>query len=101
MFRRLIAPIKTITIIVDGAKVKAGFNDTVAVALLDAGISRFRISQETSAPRGLYCGMGVCFDCLVTIDGEGNQQACLTQVREGMVVTTGTGRRNISNEIGA
>lgn len=46
-------------------------------------------------PRGPYCMMGVCFDCLVTIDGTGNQQGCQIRVRPGMRVETQNGKREI------
>ena len=47
----------------------------------------------TGAPRAPYCLMGVCFDCLVTIDGVGSRQGCLVAVREGMEVETQVGKR--------
>ncbi|NSX89020.1 MULTISPECIES: (2Fe-2S)-binding protein [Agrobacterium] len=89
MFRHLSEPNVTVHLIVDGNLVTASPDDTVATALLIAGISPFRNTPVSGAPRAPYCGMGVCFDCLVTIDGEANRQACLTPVREGMAVTTG------------
>ena len=53
-------------------------------AMLAAGVDHCRTTPVTGAPRAPYCLMGVCFDCLVTIDGVGNRQACLVPVREGM-----------------
>ena len=47
-----------------------------------------RTTPVTGAPRAPYCMMGVCFDCLVTIDGVGNRQGCLVPVREGMRIET-------------
>lgn len=78
----------------DGRRVRAEPGQTVAAALWAAGIRAWRTTREAGAPRGLFCGIGVCFDCLVTIDGVPNQRACLVPVRAGMVVTTqlGTGR---------
>jgi predicted molibdopterin-dependent oxidoreductase YjgC len=78
----------------DGRKVRAEAGQTVAAALWAAGIRSWRTTRESGAPRGLFCGIGVCFGCLVTIDGTLNQRACLVPVRPGMVVTTqlGTGR---------
>ena len=66
------------------ARARRGAGDTVAAALLAAGIDHCRTTPVTGAPRAPYCLMGVCFDCLVTIDGVGNRQACLVPVREGM-----------------
>ncbi|PWS36477.1 FAD-dependent oxidoreductase [Falsiroseomonas bella] len=59
--------------------------ETVAAALSAAGILAYR-HTASGAPRGLWCGMGACFDCLVTIDGRANQRACLAKVAPGMVV---------------
>ena len=65
--------------------IKASSDDTVAVALLRAGILQFRYATAQD-PRGPFCMMGTCFDCLVEIDGKPNRQACQTIVRNGMVV---------------
>lgn len=59
---------------------------TVAAALLLSGVTPFRTTPVTSSPRAPYCMMGVCFECLVEIDGKPSRQSCLTPVREGMVV---------------
>ena len=53
-----------------------------------AGITTFR-HTPSGAPRGLFCGMGACFDCVVTVDGRIGQRACLTQAVEGMAVASG------------
>jgi predicted molibdopterin-dependent oxidoreductase YjgC len=78
---------------VDGQPIGARAGDTVAAAMLAAGIDRFRTTPVTESPRAPYCLMGVCFDCLVTIDGVGSRQACLVPVREGMAVETQLGKR--------
>ena len=59
--------------------------ETVAAALAAAGISALRRSRSGEA-RGIFCGMGVCFECLVTVDGRPAQRACMTKVRDGMSV---------------
>lgn len=84
------------TLIVDGRPVAAFPDDSVSAALLAAGVAAFRTNPVDGRPRGPYCGMGVCFDCLVTIDGVANRQACLTQVRDGMRVETGGGRPRLA-----
>lgn len=61
---------------------------SVAAALLLHGQNVFHQSAVHKLPRGPYCMMGVCFGCLVEIDGKPNQQACLINVREGMVIRT-------------
>lgn len=91
MFRRLHDPGETLTILIDGSAFRVTAGDTVAAALLLAGISRFRRSAVSGADRGLYCGMGVCFECLVTINGAPNRQACLTLVENNMTIETGHG----------
>ena len=93
MFKRLAETGAAVAITVDGKPVAARGGDTVAAALLAAGIDRFRTTPGTEAPRAPYCLMGVCFDCLVTIDGVGSRQACLVPVREGMKVETQQGKR--------
>ena len=56
---------------------------TLAAALLAAGVSTFRRTPASGAPRGPFCMMGACHDCLVLIDGE-RVQACMTEVRDGL-----------------
>lgn len=93
MFKRLADAGTAVALTVDGKPVRALSGDTVAAALLAAGIERCRTTPVTGEPRLPYCMMGVCFDCLVTIDGVGSRQACLVPVREGMAVETQQGRR--------
>jgi predicted molibdopterin-dependent oxidoreductase YjgC len=80
---------RPVTVCVDGEPVTAFAGESVAAALLALGRWSFRQTSRNHAPRCLFCGMGVCFDCLVTIDGVENVRACLTPVREGMVIETG------------
>ena len=61
---------------------------TVAAALLNAGITAFRTSVS-GEPRAPLCGMGICFECRVRIDGFENVRSCLEPVREGMEIETG------------
>lgn len=93
MFKRLADAGETVSLKVDGKDIRARVGDTVAGAMLAAGIDRFRTTPVTESPRAPYCLMGVCFDCLVTIDGVGSRQACLVPVREGMAVETQLGKR--------
>lgn len=94
MFRRLHdAPKRTIRVTVDGTRTDAREDDTVAAVLLATGALRTRASAVSGAPRGPYCLMGVCFECLVTIDGVGNRQACMIPVADGMVIETQRTRR--------
>ena len=93
MFKRLAEGGAPVAISVDGKVVQARAGDTVAAALLANGIDHCRTTPVTGAPRAPYCLMGVCFDCLVAIDGVGSRQACLVPVRQGMRVETQQGRR--------
>jgi predicted molibdopterin-dependent oxidoreductase YjgC len=79
------AAVSKFDIEVDGRLVPAESGQTIAAALIAAGIAVFRYTP-TGAPRGIFCGMGVCFDCLVTVDGLVEQRACMTPVRPGMRV---------------
>jgi predicted molibdopterin-dependent oxidoreductase YjgC len=75
----------------DGEAVPAEEGQTVAAALIAAGHRSWRRTRVANAPRGVFCGIGVCFDCLATINGRPNQRACLTEARPGDVVTTQEG----------
>lgn len=99
MFRRLSDAQLNVSIRVDGVDIRAAAGESVAGALLAAGKLSFRTSPLSGASRGPYCAMGACFECLVTIDGEGNRQACMTQVRDGMVIKTGMARRRLLSEM--
>jgi aerobic-type carbon monoxide dehydrogenase small subunit (CoxS/CutS family) len=79
-----------VTIQVDGEPVQAYAGETVATALLALGLHSFRHTKK-GEPRSLFCGMGICFDCLVTVDGVENVRACMTPVAEGMVIATMSG----------
>ena len=84
-----------VEIFVDGIAVTAREGDSVSSALLASGLDARRSTAVSGAPRLPYCMMGVCFDCLVTIDGMGNRQGCLTPVRAGMRVEIQKGKREI------
>ncbi|MFM9846534.1 MAG: (2Fe-2S)-binding protein [Hyphomicrobiaceae bacterium] len=93
MFQRIGKSEGSVVISVDGARVTARAGDTVAAALLAAGLTSTRTTPVSGAPRAPYCMMGVCFECLVTIDDVGNRQGCLVPVSEGMRVETQKGKR--------
>ena len=77
---------QTVTIAIEDQEVVVPASDTVGSAMLVAGFEYTRTTAVSGDHRGPYCMMGACFECLVEIDGIPNQQACQTQVREGMVV---------------
>lgn len=95
MFRRLLEAGRAVDFTIDGRAAKAGETDSVAAALLANGVLACRTSAVSDAPRAPYCLMGVCFECLVTIDGTPNRQGCLVRVRPGMRVETQAGRPEI------
>ncbi len=73
---------------VDGRPSTTFNGETIATVLLAEGIRAFRHTLNTGEPRGMFCGMGICFDCVVTVDGVPNVRACVTYVEEGMVIET-------------
>jgi predicted molibdopterin-dependent oxidoreductase YjgC len=81
---------------VDGERVEAFTGETVATALLASGRRAFHRTARLGAPRGVYCGIGLCFDCLVVVDGV-RVRACQTPVAVGMRVDT---RSSVAGEGG-
>jgi sarcosine oxidase subunit alpha len=77
-----------ITLQIDGQAVTAYDGETVAAVLLTEGKRIFRHIPKSGEPRGIFCGMGICYDCLVTVNGEPNVRACLTPVTNGMFIET-------------
>ena len=70
---------------VNGQSTTAHVGETIHAALIAAGYCQFRKSK-THQPRGVFCGMGVCYECLVTVNNGSTQRACVTVVEEGMEV---------------
>jgi predicted molibdopterin-dependent oxidoreductase YjgC len=96
MFRRLPdSDPDAVRVTIDGRPHEARIGDTVAAAMLAAGLDHCRTTPVSGAPRAPYCMMGVCFDCLVAIDGVGNRQGCLVRVREGMRIEMQRGKREL------
>jgi len=84
MFRNLNAPAQAVHVDIEGTIVTVGAGTSVAAALLQSGIPLTRTTPVKGTQRAPYCMMGVCFDCLVEIDGIPNRQACMFAVVEGM-----------------
>lgn len=78
---------ETVTVIVNGISITVPVGSMVSAAILEAGTNVFRRSVS-GEPRGPLCGMGICFECRVTIDGEGHCRSCQTVCRNGMDVRT-------------
>ena len=88
MFRRIRPIADPVSLRVDSREVLAERGDSVAAALLSAGVTVFRRTPLTASPRAPLCMQGSCFDCRLEIDGQPDQRACRIRVREGMVVRT-------------
>ena len=73
---------------VDGRDVEARDGDTVASVLVRDGLVAWRRTRVDAAPRGLFCGIGACHDCLVTVDGVAGVRACLAPAVPGCSITT-------------
>ncbi|MFJ3926687.1 (2Fe-2S)-binding protein [Streptomyces sp. NPDC090022] len=82
----------------DGQEIPALAGQSIAAALWGAGILSWRTTRDGAALRGVFCGIGSCYDCLVTVNGRPNQRACLVPARAGDTVTTqeGTGHAELA-----
>ncbi len=97
MFRRLPDDTRApVALSIDGRAIVARQGDSVAAALLANGVAQFRTMPVSDKPRGPFCLMGACFDCLVIIDGAANRQACMTPAREGMKIQTQHGKKIVA-----
>jgi predicted molibdopterin-dependent oxidoreductase YjgC len=96
MFRRLPdGDGSSVELTIAGRSTRVRAGDTVAAALISAGVLASRVSDVSGAPRAPYCMMGVCFECLVTVDGVSNRQGCLVPVKPGMRIDTQHGKREV------
>ena len=96
MFRKLHDPgatVPAVTLTIDGQTVSAEPGDSIAAVLLRLDPPFSRTTPVSGSPRTPYCMMGVCFECLASVDGVASTQTCLVQVREGMRVERQHGRR--------
>ena len=86
MFRRIRLITETVHLDFEGQTIEADAADSLAAALVAAGILDFRESMLDGSPRGPHCLIGNCFDCLLEVDGQANVQSCREPVRSGMRV---------------
>lgn len=82
---------KKLTIFVNDQPVEVSEGITVAAAVLSQGLRQTRTTPVSGSQRAPFCLMGVCFDCLMVIDGLANQRACCTYVQDGMRVNNQQG----------
>jgi predicted molibdopterin-dependent oxidoreductase YjgC len=95
MFRPIVNTLdrRAVTLQVQGRPITAREGDTLAIALLNAGVTPFRQTPVSGQPRAPLCLTGVCFDCLVEVDGRQNVQSCMVEVSDGMQVRLPAGAR--------
>ena len=77
---------KKVTLYYNGEPVEAVEGEPVAAALMNAGIRVFRTTAKRHEPRGIFCAIGRCTDCMMIVDGIPNTRTCVTPVRDGMRV---------------
>jgi len=61
---------------------------SIAAALLSHGVRELRVTRFNEKPRSIFCGIGICFDCVVVVNGIANQRACLIEIAEGMTIVS-------------
>jgi len=74
------------TVSINSRPVGAFEGETVAAVLLAEGLRSFRRTPKMSAHRGVFCGIGICYECVVTVNGVPSVRACTTPVTPGMVI---------------
>lgn len=79
---------KTVTIYFDGTPIEALEGEPIAAALINAGIHAFRTTPKLHQPRGIFCAIGRCTDCMMIVNGVPNTRTCVTPVEDGMQVQT-------------
>jgi predicted molibdopterin-dependent oxidoreductase YjgC len=83
--------VASVRVSVDGHEIEAREGEVIAAALLANGIRVFRTSPHSGEPRGPFCAVGRCPDCMMTVDGVLNVRTCVTSVRDGMRIETQQG----------
>ncbi len=90
----------SVTIYFDDKPIQALSGEPISAALVNAGIVAFRKTHKKGEPRGIFCAIGRCTDCMMIVDGVPNTRTCVTAVREGMRVQTQNGLGGFSKEDG-
>jgi aerobic-type carbon monoxide dehydrogenase small subunit (CoxS/CutS family) len=80
---------------INGRTAIAYDGETIATVLFAEGVCAFRHTHQEGKSRALFCGIGVCYDCLVTVDGVSNMRACMTRVKPYMCIQTQVGLGNL------
>jgi len=79
---------RKVTFTHDGQVLEGYEGEPIAVALKAAGVLTHRYTAKKHSPRGIFCAIGRCTDCVMVVDGEPNIRTCMTPLREGMTVDT-------------
>lgn len=79
---------RVVEITVDGRTLAAIHGEAIAATMLAHGVRQARTMPENGSLRGIFCGVGRCTDCLMTVDGVLNVRTCITPVRNGQVIET-------------
>ena len=79
---------KTITFTYDGTPITGYEGEPIAIALEAAGIMIHHYTKKNHEPRGIFCAIGRCTDCVMVVDGKPNVRTCITPLKEGMDVRT-------------
>ena len=87
---------KTVTIFFDGQPIEALEGEPIAAALINAGVHAFRTTPKLHQPRGIFCAIGRCTDCMMIVNGVPNTRTCVTAVEDGMQVQTQHGLGSLS-----
>lgn len=77
-----------VNITVDGRPLRVKEDSMIAAALIAEGIRINRYTRKEHKPRGIFCGIGQCTDCVMVVNGQPNVRTCITKVKEGMVIET-------------
>ena len=79
---------RKVTIRIDGVEIEACEGEPIAAALVAAGVKVFRKTRKRDEPRRVFCAVGRCTDCIMTVDGQPNVRTCVTPVMDGMEIQT-------------
>ncbi len=75
---------KQISFTFNGVAVQCEVGQSIAAAVIDSGTLALRKTRFGDEPRSIFCGIGICFDCVVVIDGVANQRSCLIEAKADM-----------------
>jgi len=81
---------KRITFSFNGEEFNCESGQSIAAALIAAEHRELRSTRFENEPRSIFCGIGICFDCVVFVDGIANQRSCLVEAKDGMKVESAT-----------